>query len=160
MQRMLSGYSLTIILVVAVSFSSCKGIQDPVFRGIDKVQIENMQLDLLEISADGHFYNPNSIHLEVLGGNIEIIGNGINLGTVTIHSPSEVPAKENFDVSMRASFPPSALLKDKGGFIGGILSSVIDKKVELEFKGYLDVEIMGISIQVPVEEFEELALKF
>jgi len=61
---------------------------------------------------------------------------------------------------MNLSFPLSKLINKKGGIISGILSTVLDKKLDIHYSGHIVVDVLGVHITVPVEEFEELELSF
>jgi len=150
---------ISFLFLLVILTNSCQEIQDPQFIRMDKVEIKSMGMDLVELHTIGEFYNPNPASIKVLDWNIELIANEVNVGNVELKLPAEIPAKNNFALPMIIRFPPSQLVSKKSGLIGGILSTVLDKKVELEYKGYVLMEILNIQIRVPIEEFKELELK-
>lgn len=148
-------FSIALLLFV----SSCKEVQDPVFKRIHKVEIKNLNLDNIELATIAEFYNPNGVSLNIDKWDIQLIANGINMGKVELQIPSTIPSKQDFKLPMTISFPPKKLLEKKGGILSGILSSVLDRKLELEYKGYIIVEILNVKVKIPVEEYQELELK-
>jgi len=151
---------IVILISLLCYLSSCQEVKDPVFKSIQEVNIDSASLEMVKVSAVASFYNPNNVEIEVQEGDIEVYANGINLGQLEILIPSKIPAKKDFELPLHISFPPSKIFKKKGGILGSILSTALDRKLELEYRGNIRVEVLGISVQVPIQEFEELELKF
>ena len=51
------------------------------------------------------------------------------------------------------------MINNKGGILGGLINSVLNKSVKVQFKGELKYKVLGFSNVYPIDKTEEIKIK-
>ena len=69
----------------------------------------------------------------------------------------KVPAKKEFSIPLEAQIPTQRILNKKN--IGGLLNSLLNRKIKVQYKGDIDYKVLGFSDTYTVDRTEEVKLK-
>lgn len=151
--------SISFLLASFLIISCNNGPQTPYFIESKNYRIKNLNLTEVSVLAEAVYQNPNNVGITVENWDILVTANGIEVGKVDVDAPTEIPANGQFSLPIEASFPPSKVLDLESGILSGILSAISNKEVEMIYKGYFTVKVIGISVKVPVDMTEMVPLK-
>ncbi len=139
---------------------ACTLTETPSFINVDNVVVKEAKAKSVSIDADLVFYNPNDLGVRLEKVTIIPIVNEIEMGAVTATKKVEITSKGNFVIPVNFSFNPKAMWQEeKGGLIGSLVNTFLNKPVNIKYKGIVTLEIAGVSIDVPVDYSEEVLLK-
>ena len=151
--------NILFILLITLIATSCSGPKEPEFRKMIKIKVEEASLQNIRITAHAVYYNPNVIGVTINQSDVFVKANGFEVGKIDMQQPEKVYAKTEFEIPVEVNFPPSQILERESGLLGGLLSTYLDRKIELEYEGTVTMEIGGITFKVPVEYAETVDLK-
>jgi len=147
-------------LVLFIVIYSCSVNKEPVFIKVDNVKILSFAADTLNLKADAFFENPNDVGGLISTENLSIIVNDIEVAHVSAEE-FKVPSRDKFTIPLTAKVPTKSLLDtNKNGVLGGLLNSLITKKVNVRIKGNLEYVVFGFKKEFLVDESEEIKIKF
>ncbi len=145
-------------LAFALLINSCTVNKPPIFIKIDNVKVIKSNTKLIVLCADAFFKNPNSIGGKIVTDAIKIIINKTEVAQVS-SKEFKVPAKKEFAIPLVIEIPTKQIFKNnKNGIIGGLLNSIINKSIKVQFKGKLRYKILGVSKVYPIDKIEEIKL--
>ncbi len=153
---MKKAFSLLLLSLLCVS---CTINEKPEFIGIERINVEQASLEAITIKANALFNNANDLGGTLLTDEIQVFIDDVFVATVSSEA-FEVPAQDTFTVPLKVIFPTSKLLEESnGGLLGTILKQVLNKKVEVNFKGDLTYVLAGFSFDYPIDHKEEIHIK-
>ena len=89
-----------------------------------------------------------------------MIANGIEVAQVSSEE-FKVPARKEFVIPLQAKVPVKKLLNsDKNGMLGGLLNSLLSRKVTVRLKGNLEYMVLGFKQEFLVDKTKEIKIKF
>ena len=138
---------------------ACSQPMEPTFKEITSIEVEEIKGGNVTIAAEALYHNPNSLGGNLDGILIDVWANDNNIGKIDQELDVEIEANSEFTIPLVITFPLSELTKDQGSLLGGLLKAVLDKKVDMEYKGNLKLSLAGIPFKVPVEVEEEVIIK-
>lgn len=145
---------LSSFVFVLILHSSCTRLeQEPEFRRIDNLAVAKSSGSDVMLKGDAIFYNPNKVMVKLKKINIDVEFGGKSIGAINQALNTKIPAQAEFTVPLEASFDISSV-----GLLSGLLSIFGGKKVEVHYKGTIQVSVYGIPTTVPVDYTEELKL--
>ncbi|WP_452223016.1 LEA type 2 family protein [Lacinutrix chionoecetis] len=142
----------TIIFVVF----SCNITDKPEFLRVENIEIEESNSEFIVLTADAFFNNPNTIGGKLETEGIKVVINDIEVGTVTSKT-FDVPAKKEFSIPLKANIPANKLLNLNN--LSGILNSVLNKGVQVHYKGDIKYKVFGFSHKYTVDEIQDVKIK-
>lgn len=149
-------YFLCLILFIY----SCSINKEPVFIKIDNIKVLSFATDTLKIKTDAIFENPNDVGGKISTNHIAIIINEIQVAQVSSNE-FEVPSRNQFTIPLVAKIPTKNLLNtNKNGVLGGLLNSLLTRKVKIRIKGNLEYSFLGFKKEYLVDNTEEIEIKF
>jgi LEA14-like dessication related protein len=151
--------TISFILGIILITASCSGPKEPEFRKMIKIKVEEASLQNIKITANAVYYNPNVIGVTINQSDVFVKANGFEVGKIDMQQPEKIYAKTEFEIPVEVNFPPSKILERESGLLGGLLSTYLDRKIELEYAGTVTMEIGGIKFKVPVKYEETVDLK-
>ncbi|MCB0516401.1 MAG: LEA type 2 family protein [Chitinophagales bacterium] len=156
--KQLSFFAQILFITLAISsFFACNQAEKPYFKNISNVRINKATIQEIEILSDAVFENPNRLGGTLSTLDIDVYANNILVGNILQNDPINIPANGEFSVPLKVKFAPKKLFSDKGLLTG--LAMVLDnKKVDLQFKGNAGVNLAGVDIKFPVEDFQSVYL--
>ena len=139
---------------------SCSVSEKPVFIKVDEIKILSSTLDTLKISAYAYFKNPNDVGGKLKVEDIRVLVNEVEVAKVETEK-FDVLAQKEFKIPLQVEIPASKILgNEKKNFLGNLISSILKKKVKVQFKGDLKYEIFMYSDTYFVDETQEIKIKY
>ncbi|MGB0880340.1 MAG: LEA type 2 family protein [Polaribacter sp.] len=147
-------------LILFLLMSSCAIQKKPVFIKITNVKVVSVALDTIRLKAEAFFENPNDVGGKISTDEIKVMINGTELAQVSSEE-FKVPARKEFVVPLRVVIPAKRVFENnKNGIIGGLINSVINKSIKVQFKGDLKYKVLGYSSTYPIDIIEDIKVKF
>jgi hypothetical protein len=146
-------------LVLFLLICSCSINEKPVFIKIDNLKLISAKSDTIRLKANAFFQNPNDVGGTIATDEIKVIVNGAEVAQVS-SDEFKVPARDEFTVPLKVVIPTRKIFENnKNGILGGILNSVLNKSVKVQFKGDLQYNVFGYSSNYPVDIIQDLKIK-
>ncbi len=146
-----------IILSTIFLIFGCNINKKPEFIGIENIKILESTSKFIILSADALFINPNDIGGEIQTDDIKVFVNNNEISSVSTKLFS-IPAKKEFSIPLIANIPTDSLFSNKN--IGGLLGSLFNKTVKVQYKGDIKYKVLGFSYTYVVDKNETLKIKF
>ena len=154
MKRLLFFFGITLLI------TSCSVKKKPVFLKVDDVKLISLRADTLRLGANAYFENPNDIGGKISTDEIKVLVNGTQLAQVSSEE-FKVPANKEFSIPLKVVIPTKKVFENnKNGILGGLLSSLLNQNLKVQFKGDLKYKILGFSKVYPIDKTEEMKIKF
>ena len=146
-------------LALIVLIISCSIKEKPVFLKVDDIKIISFVSDTVRIGANAFFKNPNDIGGKISTDEIKVIINGVEVAQVS-SDEFKVPAREDFTIPLKVIIPAKKVFNNnKNGILGGILTSLLNQSLKVQFKGDLNYKVFGISHTYPIDKTEDVKIK-
>lgn len=143
----------TLLLFV---FTSCSIDKQPIFKKVDNVKVTSFKGDTIRLKAAAFFENPNDVGGTISTDQIKVIINGAEVAQVSSEE-FKVPARKEFAIPLNVVIPTKKIFENtKGGILGGLLNSVLNKSVKVQFKGDLKYKVFGFSRVYAVDQIQEI----
>lgn len=143
----------TIIIFV---ISSCSVNKQPVFVKVDNVKVSSFSGDTIRLKAEAFFTNPNDVGGKISTDEIKVIVNGAEVAHVSSEE-FKVPAREEFIIPLVVVIPARKVFENnQNGILGGLLNSVLNKSIKVQFKGDIKYKVFGYSSVYPVDQIQEI----
>lgn len=143
-----------------VLINSCSVKEKPVFIKVDNLKITSVSSDTIRLKAEAFFKNPNNVGGKIATDEIKVIINGAEVAQV-FSDEFEVPARKEFTIPLRVVIPASRVFENnKNGILGGLINSIFNKSVKVQFKGALKYKVLGFSNVYLIDKTEEIKIKF
>jgi len=138
--------------------SSCAVNKKPVFIKVDHIKVIKIAANEVTLGADAFFKNPNDIGGKIATDSINVFINGARVAQVSSEE-FKVPARKEFSIPMLVKIPTKRIFENnKNGIIGGLLNSILNKSIKVQFKGVLRYKVLGFSKVYPIDKTEEIKL--
>jgi len=145
-----------ILLTLIVTFFSCSIKDKPEFQKIENIKIKESTKSFITLTANAYFKNPN-----ILGGTLATDGISIFVNDVLMAKVSseafKVPAKKEFNIPLEAKISTQRILDKKN--IGGLLTSLLNQKMKVQYKGIINYKVFGFSHTYDVDRTENVKIK-
>ena len=152
--------NLIYFIALIVIFTSCAVNKKPVFLKVDNVKIVSIALDTIRLKAEAFFTNPNDVGGKITTDKIHVIVNGAEVAQVS-SDEFNVPARDEFFIPLNVVIPAKKVFENnKNGILGGLINSVLNKSVKIQFKGNLKYKYLGFSKVFPINKTEDIKIKF
>ncbi|WP_298879673.1 LEA type 2 family protein [uncultured Polaribacter sp.] len=144
------------LLLLFLIISSCSVNKQPVFIKVDNVKISSFKSDTIRLKAEAFFENPNDVGGEISTDEIKVIINGAEVAQVSSEE-FKVPARKEFVIPLVVVIPAKKVFENnKNGILGGLLNSIINKSIKVQFKGDIEYKVFGFSKEYPVDHIQEI----
>lgn len=151
-----------VFIIVVFIFSvitSCSVKKKPVFLKVDDIKVLSFKTDTIKLQAKAYFKNENDIGGKISTDEIKVLVNGTEMAQVSSEE-FKVPANEEFEIPLKVVVPTNKVFENnKGGILGGLLSSLLNKSLKVQFKGDIKYKVLGFSSVYPVDKTEEIKIK-
>ncbi|QHI34760.1 hypothetical protein IMCC3317_01040 [Kordia antarctica] len=149
-----------IIIPILLLIVSCKVKEKPLFVKVDNIVIVDATLETIELTADAYFINQNDVSGSLESKGIEVFVNDISVANVTSES-FEVPARKEFSIPLKVIIPTKEVYENnKNGLLDGILNSIVNKKMKVQYKGTITYSTFGFSYDYIVDKTQDVNIKF
>ncbi|MEM6719080.1 MAG: hypothetical protein AAF611_07195 [Bacteroidota bacterium] len=123
------------------------------------MKVLSSTLENIVLTADAFFINKNDIGGSLETKNIDVIVNDVNVAQMS-SEVFDVPAAEEFTVPLKVVIPTKKVFgSNENGILGGILNSIINKKITVQYKGIITFTKLGFSYDYEVDETQEVKIK-
>ena len=147
---------LIILLTISICFLSCTIKEKPEFLRVENINVQESNSEFIVLTADAFFNNPNTVGGTLETDGITITVNNMEVGTVSSKA-LKVPAKKEFSIPLSANIPTKKLLNLNN--LSGLLNSVLNKSMKVQYKGDIKYKIFGFSHKYTVDEIEDIKIK-
>ena len=148
---MLKTIKLVLILLVLISFSSCKMFKKPSIERVHDIRVVSIDPDKSVINVSVIVHNPNSFKMRVDKLNMEILDkNRARVGNATLTKEVEIPKRASLNLDFSVVLDTRPVVK---------MVSSIDQKVQFFVTGKGRGKAIGFSRDFSFEEPYELALR-
>ncbi|MDD7914468.1 LEA type 2 family protein [Polaribacter ponticola] len=147
-------------LALTLIFFTCSVKKPPVFLKVDDVKVISFASDTIRLEAKAFFKNPNDVGGSISTDEIKVIVNGTEIAQVS-SDEFKVPARDEFSIPLKVVIPAKRIFEsNKNGVLGGLLNSILTKKVRIQFKGNLKYAVFGLKKEFLINKTEDLKIKF
>lgn len=148
-------YFLPFLLFVV----SCSVKQKPIFLKVDDIKLLSVTTDTIRVGANAYFKNPNDIGGKIATDEIKVLVNQVQVAQVSSEE-FKVPARKEFSIPLKVVIPAKRVFENnKNGVLGGLLSSLLNQSIKVQFKGDLKYKVLGFSHVYPIDQIEDLKIK-
>lgn len=149
-----------LFFIIILFVLSCSVKKKPVFIKVDSIKIASVALDTIRLKAIAIFKNENNIGGKIATDEIKVIVNGTQLAQVSSEE-FKVPANKEFSIPLKVVIPAKKVFdNNKNGVLGGLLNSLISKKIKVQLKGDLKYKVLGFSHVYSIDKTEDVNIKF
>lgn len=149
-----------LFFIIILFVLSCSVKKKPVFIKVDSIKIASVALDTIRLKAIAIFKNENNIGGKIATDEIKVIVNGNQLAQVSSEE-FKVPANKEFSIPLKVVIPAKKVFdNNKNGVLGGLLNSLISKKIKVQLKGDLKYKVFGFSHIYSIDKTEDVNIKF
>lgn len=147
------------LLIVGILYS-CTVRKAPTFIKVDNIQFLSLKNDTVTLQANAYFKNENDIGGKIATDKINVIVNNEEVAHVSSEE-FKVPANKDFSIPLKVFIPTSKLFKNnKSGLLGTLINAVVNKSIDVRFKGEIQYRILGFSNTYLVDKTEKVKLSF
>lgn len=148
------GYFLIFLLLLC----SCTIYEKPIFVKVDDVKVLSVASDTIRLKAAVFFKNPNNVGGKIATDQIKVIFNGVAVAQVS-SKEFKVPAKKEFSIPLHVVIPTKKVFENnKKGILGGLLNSLLNQSIKVQFKGGLKYHVFGFSKVYEIDKTREIKL--
>ncbi|MBT8393833.1 MAG: LEA type 2 family protein [Bacteroidia bacterium] len=145
-----------ILLTITLTVFSCKVKEKPEFLRLENIKVLESTSDNVTLAADAFFLNPNDIGGELKSDGIKVFVNDNEMATVSSES-FKVPAKKEFSIPLKAKIPADSIFSGKN--IGGLIGSLLSKKLKVQYKGNIKYKTLGFTYTYDIDKTEDVKIK-
>jgi len=148
-----------ILLVLIFVFFSCSVKKAPVFLKVDDVKIVTIASDTIRLGANAYFNNPNNVGGKISTDDIKVIINGEEVAQVS-SDKFKIPANTDFAIPLKVAIPTKRIFDtSKNGILGSLLNSILNKSVNVQFKGTLNYSFLGFKKVFIIDKTANINIK-
>ncbi|MFD0861868.1 hypothetical protein ACFQ1M_06590 [Sungkyunkwania multivorans] len=148
-----------LLLTIIFTVFGCTVSEKPIFVKVEKVKVVEATLEQVTVSAEAFFLNPNDLGGTLESKGIDILINDVDVGNVRSET-FKVPARNEFSIPLIATIPTKRIFKEEqGGLLGGLLNSILNKTITVQYKGTITYKTLGLSYDYPIDITKEVEIK-
>jgi hypothetical protein len=137
---------------------SCSVKKSPIFIKVDDVKLISFASDTIRLHANAYFQNPNDVGGKISTDKIIVIVNGKEVAQVS-SDEFKVPARNEFLIPLKVVIPTKRIFENnKNGILGGLINSILVKKVKVQFKGSLKYAVFGFKKEFIIDITQEIKI--
>ncbi len=145
-------------ILIGITISSCSTPKAPEFEKIKNVHITSQKGAIYTITADAICSNPNSIGGDLLGMEMDIFVDDVEVAHLSQEKSAVIQPESEFTVPIIFEMDINKVLGENKGFLQGALSKLLKNSLDVKFKGHLKVKFLEVKFKVPVDFTEEMSL--
>ena len=148
-----------ILLCFLVVFFSCSVNKTPVFLKVDDIKILTVASDTIRLGANAYFNNLNNVGGKIFTDDIKVLVNGEEVAQVS-SGIFKIPANTDFVIPMKVAIPIKRIFDtNKKGSLVGLLNSIFNNSVNMQFKGTLNYSFLGFKKKFIIDKTEDIYIK-
>ncbi|AUC17040.1 hypothetical protein BTO06_06890 [Tenacibaculum sp. SZ-18] len=147
------------LIVISVFLLNCSVKKKPTFIKVDDIQFLSLKRDTIYLQAKAFFKNENDIGGKLSTDEIKVFLDGAEVANVSSEE-FKVPANQEFFIPLSVIIPADKVFdKSKGGLLGGLINTLLNKKVNVQFKGNIKYKVLGFSNTYIVDKTQVVKIK-
>jgi LEA14-like dessication related protein len=148
-------FYLFLFFGLLVLFSGCSTIEEPTLSGIADVEILTANQKKIELNANMIFQNPNGFALDLAKAKIVTLVDEIEIAEIDQTYDSSMQANAEFRMPFHIIMDIEKLYKNNSiAALTKGLKIISERKIEVHFKGNIDVGKGRAKISVPIDRKE------
>lgn len=141
------------LLFIVMCYMGCSSVvEKPEIRDIKNLNVEKSSMQEIVISGDVVIYNPNAVAGTLSSMDIDVFNKQILLGTLNHNNEVRIPPNDEIAIPISISTSPKNLLDKKSDLISGALQMLLDKTIEVSFKGNVQLKFAKIPFNLDVDQ--------
>ncbi|WP_201288847.1 LEA type 2 family protein [Polaribacter septentrionalilitoris] len=149
---------LIYFIVLFLIITSCSVNKEPVFLKVDNVKVIAIASDTIRLKAEAFFENPNDVGGKISTDNLSIFVNNNEVAQV-FSDDFKVPARKEFAIPLHVVIPTKRVFENnKNGILGGLLNTIFNKSIKIQFKGNLQYKFLGFKKVFVINQTKEIKL--
>ena len=137
------------LCALALVQTSCE-FDEPDFSDVSNFKFKELKGNQLDFSFDVKVENTNSVGFKVKNGKVDVTGNGLELGTITLNEKIKVKRKSENTYTV-----PLTLDLTNGGLFR-IIKLASDDEVELKLDGKVRGKVLGFGKSIDIHETKKI----
>ncbi|WP_046745411.1 LEA type 2 family protein [Kordia zhangzhouensis] len=147
------------IIPLLLLIISCSVREKPLFVKVDNMHVVSSDLNRVVLTADAFFINPNDVGGSLESKHIDIIINDMVVAKMS-SEVFDVPARKEFSIPLKVEIPTKEIFKKNAqDVLGGLLTSLLSKKINVQYKGIITYHTLGFSYDYEIEKSQEITIK-
>lgn len=144
-------------ILVLLGFG-CSVSNEPEFKKMTNFRVKKLGVNECKITSDIVFYNPNDMGCDVVATNINVEVNGVPSGSAKQIKKVKLKALSDFELPVQIEFNPKEIFKLNNGLFTGALKLLKEKTVEIHYKGFVTIDVLGVELPIEIDTKEEISL--
>ncbi len=125
---------------------------------VDNVKVIAIASDTIRLKAEAFFENPNDVGGKISTDNLSIFVNNNEVAQV-FSDDFKVPARKEFAIPLHVVIPTKRVFENnKNGILGGLLNTIFNKSIKIQFKGNLQYKFLGFKKVFVINQTKEIKL--
>lgn len=149
---------VSLLFAVVLWSVSCAIPRKPEFKTVKNTEILSSTASEIVVASDVILHNPNSVGVTIVKTDIDVYANSVKMTAVAQKEQVEMPANSDFALPVEVTISKKDLLSSDN-IVGGIVSTLVKRSVDLNYKGTVTVKVMKFEFDVPVDETKTIPLK-
>jgi len=145
-----------ILLTLVLTFFSCTVKEKPVFEKIEAIKLLSSTSDVITVSANAFFKNPNDLGGVLKTDDIKVYVNSNQVASIASEE-FDVPRQDTFKIPLTAIIHVKKLTKEFN--IGNLLGSLLSQKIQIQYKGQLQYKVLGFSSTYDIDQTQDIKVK-
>lgn len=146
------------VIALGIALSSCVKPQKPEFKGVENINIQMQNMEVIHVTGDAVFHNPNSMDIHVTGTDIDVLVNDIEAGKLERNLDVVLVANDETAIFVEVDLPTEKVFSNPLQMLGGALQALGGRTYTVQFKGTVAVKAAGITWNLPIDQTEEVSL--
>ncbi|MBT8327850.1 MAG: hypothetical protein KJP21_09005 [Bacteroidia bacterium] len=138
--------------------TGCSGPSSPSFETLEELKVVSASADKVVLEGKAVYHNPNNITGMLTKTEMKIFINDVEVTEINQNHSIAVPKASDFKVPVSFQFNPKKLREENKGFLRNALKTFLNKKMEVHYKGFVTIEVLRMSFDVPVDYSEKVSL--
>lgn len=146
---------LTFVSLIFVFLIACTAPSKPEYIRFKKDKIRRVNKKW-EITGKVIYMNNNSFGGNVKACDIDVYVNDVLATHISQTVKVTINAQEEFAIPLTCIIDSKKIRKENKGFLKGVVKGLLDKNINLRYKGNFVVDLMGKGVKIPFEYEEQV----
>ena len=147
---------LSLLAFSCLTLLHCTVSSEPDFLKLDDYKIITLNKKEIKLGTNAYFFNPNDVGCEVVKTEVKLLVNGLYVSTINQSNIISLDADIEFIMPMKVTVPIEKISKDKGGILGGLLSTLLNQNISIKYDGIVRLRKAGIEFDIEIIKEEML----
>ncbi len=150
---------ILLLSTIFVLISGCTFSKKPEFKHIDHLEVKNVGLRNISLTADAVFNNPNHLKGKLSIDDIHVLVDNIDVGVISSQE-FDVPSKSEFTIPLEGTFSLSKIYeKNKNSILGSVLKIIQTDSLDIQYKGVIRYHLGDFSYPYEINKQKKVSIK-